>query len=138
MITKLYLTIIFTALLMMASERVLAQARVIGHVSAEVVQSVSAYNNINSQLQLSKDQDAFTLGKINVTGSSNATFDVNVENTRIYNDGLNYSLQTKLENTERLVADESGKQSLSLVAMLDKRIQGGDYSGNVTVIVSYN
>lgn len=124
--------------MMMASERVLAQARVIGHVSAEVVQSVSAYNNINSQLQLSKDQDAFTLGKINVTGSSNATFDVNVENTRIYNDGLNYSLQTKLENTERLVADESGKQSLSLVAMLDKRIQGGDYSGNVTVIVSYN
>lgn len=125
-------------LLMMAGERVLAQARVIGHVSAEVVESVSAYNNINSQLQLSKDQDAITLGNINVSGSSNATFDVNVEETRIYNDGSDYSLQTKIENTDKLVADESGKQSLSLVAMLDKRIQGGDYSGNVTVIVSYN
>jgi hypothetical protein len=138
MFTKLYLTFILTGLLILASERVMAQVRVTGHVSAEVVESVSAYNDINPQLQINRDQDAFALGNINVAGTSNTTFDVNVEDARIYNEGSNYSLQTRLDNTSGFIADNSGKQSLALTAMLDRRIKGGDYSGNVTVIVSYN
>lgn len=134
------ITLLITLLFTVAWIGVRAQVRVIGHVSAEVVESVSAHNNINTYVKINPvNQGNIELGNIDITGTSETTFDVSVANTNIQNEANNYSLRTGMLSTgSSLIADNSGNHSLTLSALIDDEISTGNYRGDLTVIVSYN
>lgn len=106
-----------------------AQVRVTGHVSAEVVEAASLQNNMNSFIGLNGTEKIIELGKIQVTGAENTSYEVKVNQTNIYNQNNNYRLETQ----SGLAAN-----GITLSALMDNRLREGEYNGNITVIVSYN
>lgn len=106
-----------------------AQVRVTGHVSAEVVEAASLQNNMNSFIGLNGTEKIIELGKIQVTGAENTSYEVEVNQTNIYNQNNNYRLETQ----SGLAAND-----ITLSALMDNRLREGEYNGNITVIVSYN
>jgi hypothetical protein len=127
--------LIFTLILTLVSVSVFAQVRVTGHVSAEVVESVSAHNAFNQNISLNNNNKSIELGSIVVEGPRNSAYDVSIQNAAIYNESGVYTLSTGLGES---MANNSSTQSLSLSALLEQEVPNGDYDGKLTVIVSYN
>lgn len=132
--------ILLTLLLVALSYSGSAQVRVTGHIGAEVVESASAQNHMNGHVRVNPtDRNNIDLGNINISGTSNATFDVSVASTNLYNEAGSYKLATEVTNNlDGLISDHNGKQSLSLSALIDNETMNGEYKSNITVIVSYN
>lgn len=130
-LTNLIITLIFALATLTAS----AQVRVTGHVSAEVVESVSAHNAFNHNISLNSNNNSIELGSIVVEGPRNSAFDVSIQNATIYNESGSYTLSTGLGES---MACSSNKQNLPLSALLEQEVPNGDYDGKLTVIVSYN
>lgn len=115
----------------------IGQVRVTGHMSAEVVESVSAKNNLNSEIRFSaNDTKAIDLGKITLNGSVNSLCDISVSQSIISNTQENYALDSKKDIIS--TSDQNSKTDISFSALLKDQLCYGDYNGRLTVIVSYN
>lgn len=108
---------------------VTAQVSVTGHIGAEIVEAASLRNDINSFIGLNGTEETIELGKIAVSGAEDTSYDIEVNQTNIYNHNNTYRLETK----SGLAAND-----ITLSALMDNRLLEGKYNGNITVIVSYN
>ncbi|NTW23233.1 MAG: hypothetical protein HGA37_00925 [Lentimicrobium sp.] len=117
------------------------QVRVIGHVSAEVVESVSARSNGSMSMNFNGQQlKKFNLGNFSISGTASSTCTLVLDNASIKNSkGESFTIQTATPNREKsLVADQKGNQSLDLVAGTSEILANGQYQGNYGVTFAYN
>lgn len=112
------------------------QTRVTGHVSAEVVESVSVQNNFNASVQLNeKTNPGLNLGSIGLRGPQNSTVDIYAGNIIVSNNIEAFRLRTDINNS---VLANTDTQDVSFSAIMDQKINNGIYDANLIVIVSYN
>lgn len=117
------------------------QVMVTGHVCAEVVESISVSCNSNPDMAyLSKNVKKLDVGSFNVSGAASSTCNLIIDNANVTNDsGESYTIQTNTVGSEKsLIADLSGKQSLTLVAGTTELPANGQYQGNFGVTFAYN
>lgn len=117
------------------------QVRVTGHVSAEVVESISAGYNGNSHMTLNAQEvKQFELGSFNISGISSSTCSLIIGNANISNNrGESFSIKTNTANAETsVVADKSGNHSLNMTAGTEELLASGQYQGNYGVTFAYN
>ncbi|MBK6346300.1 MAG: hypothetical protein IPF68_10210 [Bacteroidales bacterium] len=117
------------------------QVRVIGHASAEVVESVSASCSSNTDITLSAQEIAdFDLGSFSISGNASSTCSLIIGNANVSNNrGESFTIQTTTQEAGMpLVADEKGNHSLNLKASPDQLLASGHYQGNYGVTFVYN
>lgn len=127
--------IFLICILILSAGALYGQVKVTGHVSAEVVESIVAENGFSGNISLNSNQKNVDLGSIRLTGPAQATYDVSVAQAAIYNDNARY---TMLAGVEEKQADRPNTKDISLTALINDKIEDGDYSGDLTVIISYN
>lgn len=117
------------------------QTRVIGHVCAEVVESVSVSCQGNTTMTcLTKSQNELDLGRYNISTAASSTITIVFDNDNIKNcKGETFVIKTTSpEAGEPMVADLNGNQSLNLMARTTEQLTTGQYHGNYRVTFAYN
>ena len=135
------LKISLTIILILSGLLGYGQVRVTGHVSAEVVESISASCNSNIDMSLnSQEIKQFNLGSFSISGKAMSTCMVVIDNARISNNkGESFTIQTSATGAvESLTADQNGNQKLNLVAGTDELLANGNYQGIYVVTFAYN
>ncbi len=116
---------------------IFAQVTVTGHVSAEVIESVSAHNYMNTLLKVQPDYNGnIDLGTIHISDASQSMVDVNIADFNVTNN-TGHQAFSKV-NSNLLMADNSGSKDISLSSLIEGKQLSGDYNGKLTVVVSYN
>jgi hypothetical protein len=117
------------------------QARVIGHASAEIVESISAKCNNNTDMTLNAQEiRKFDLGSFTVSGKAMSTCSIIIDNANVSNNrGESFTIQTTTHDAGKsLIADENGNQSMTLIANPSELLASGQYQGNYGVTFAYN
>lgn len=127
--------IVLICILILSAGALYGQVKVTGHVSAEVVESIVAENGFSSNISLNSNQRNVDLGSIRLTGPSQSAYDISVAQASIYNNNARYAL---LAGVEERPADKPNTSDISLTALINDKVESGDYSGDLTVIISYN
>ncbi len=134
---------LISALLMMTC--VSAQVTVTGHVTAEIVEAVSATSGTNNLLSLQQNvaPDNLDLGSFTLSGGSYAICSVVVESTELSGDHGNhvgFSAGTRLNNNAGMLNDRGtqvfnfqGKAGEEILSSNDK-----NYEGQYNVVFAYN
>lgn len=133
--------ITITLLLTISGLQCCGQVRVIGHISAEVVESVSAVGkgSINRNFNLAQLK-YFDLGSFSISGIASSTFTLVLDGGSIINNkGETFTIQTAALNSKKsLIADQNGNQLLDLVASTAEIPANSQYHGNYGVTFAYN
>ncbi len=128
--------ICFILIMLFITHQGYGQTRVTGHVSAEVVESVSLQNNFNTSVKLNeKTNPSINLGSIGLRGPQNSTVDIYAGNITVSNNIEAFKLRTDINNS---VLANTDTQDVSFSAIMDQKINNGIYDANLIVIVSYN
>lgn len=117
------------------------QVRVIGHVSAEVVESISASSNSNTDMSFNTQElKQFELGSFSLSGKALSTCALIINNANVSNiRGESFTIQTTLSDAGTpLVADKNGNRKLTLIAGTEELLANGQYQGNYGVTFAYN
>lgn len=122
-----------------------AQVTVTGHVSAEVVEAVSATSGTNNLLSLQQNAtpDNLDLGSFTLSGGSNAICSVVVNSTQLIGDhgnAVNFDANTSLNNNTG-VLDERGTQVFNFKGDAGEDILNShdkNYAGQYNVVFAYN
>ena len=129
-----------------------AQTVAIGHITAEVIESVSASSNAvtsfaigtptATSLQTSSTSPTVNLGTMTINSGSSATVNVVLKSATVSNtQGSAFTLDPTL-NTSALasVAQSNGSQNIQLkgTANLNSGQASGLYQGSYTVVFAYN
>ena len=133
--------ILFPILLILSGSWCYGQVKVTGHICAEVVESISVSCNSNPDMAyLSKNVTKLDVGSFSISGAASSTYNLIIDNANVRNDsGESYTIQTNTAGAEKsLIADLSGKQSLTLVAGTTELPANGQYQGNFGVTFAYN
>jgi len=133
--------ILFPILLILSGSWCYGQVKVTGHICAEVVESISVSCNSNPDMAyLSKNVTKLDVGSFSISGAASSTYNLIIDNANVSNDsGESYTIQTNTAGAEKsLIADLSGKQSLTLVAGTAELPANGQYQGNFGVTFAYN
>ncbi|KAF0194673.1 MAG: hypothetical protein FD166_3394 [Bacteroidetes bacterium] len=131
----------FTLILTLSGLFCSGQVRVIGHASAEVVESVSASCSSNTDITLSAQEITdFDLGSFSISGNAKSTCSLIIGNANVSNNrGESFTIQTTTpEAGMPLIADENGNHSLNLIASPGELLASGQYQGNYGVTFAYN
>lgn len=139
---KKILPIVF---LMILAAGLTAQVTVTGHVTAEVVEAVSATSGTNNLLSLQQNAtpDNLDLGSFTLGGGSNAICSVIVNSTQLTGDNgnmVNFNANASLSNNTGLL-DERGTQVFNFKGDAGKEImnnQDKNYAGQYNVVFAYN
>ncbi len=133
---KTFTGICFILIMLFITFKGYGQTRVTGHVSAEVVESVSVQNNFSQVLRLNdKISPSVNLGGIGLRGPQNSAIDIYAENIIVSNNIEAFRLRTDIKNS---VLANTDTQDVSFSAIMDQQIDNGLYDANLIVIVSYN
>ncbi|MFH1118920.1 MAG: hypothetical protein V1775_03800 [Bacteroidota bacterium] len=117
------------------------QVKVIGHASAEVVESVSASCSSTTDIILNMQKiEDFDLGSFSIKGNAMSACSLIVGNASVSNNrGESFTIQTIASDAGMpLIADENGNHSLNLIANPDVLLASGQYQGNYGVTFVYN
>ena len=89
---------------------------------------------------VSKNVTKLDVGSFSISGAASSTYNLIIDNANVSNDsGESYTIQTNTAGAEKsLIADLSGKQSLTLVAGTTELPANGQYQGNFGVTFAYN
>jgi len=119
----------------------MGQVQVTGHVSAEIVEFVSASSDSHIDMTFnSQELKNFNLGSFSISSNASSTCTLIVDEVSISNSrGESFSIQTTKSDTGRaLVADQHGNNSLTLNAGSEQLLANGQYQGNYGVTFAYN
>jgi hypothetical protein len=133
--------ILISIFLILSGSWCYGQVKVTGHICAEVVESISVSCNNNPELAyLSKNVTKLDVGSFSISGAASATYNLIIDNANVRNEsGDSYTIQTNTDGAEKsLIADLSGKHSLTLVAGTTELPANGQYQGNFGVTFAYN
>jgi len=135
------------------SKLCIAQVMAIGHISAEVIESVSASSQAATTLsfetstagtsQLAATSPTLNLGTMTVNSGNNGTFNVVLKSATLSNfQGKNgFTLDPILSNNATAsVMQSNGSQNIQLngTANLNANQSSGLYTGSYTVVFAYN
>jgi len=145
---KAILSLMFVVVLTLASAGVRTcngQTVVIGHISAEVIESVSASSQAVTNLALNTNSagtpSTVNLGALTVNSGSNVAVNVVVNSASLSDSqGNGFTLDPSVNNTLASVAPSSGSQKLQLngTANLASDQASGLYQGSYSVVLAYN
>ena len=130
-----------TMLLTLSGMFCCGQVSVVGHVSAEVVESVSASCISNTDMALNvQELRQFDIGEFSISGRASSTCTLIIDHASISNSrGDSFTIQTTTANAEMpMIADQNGTQSLTLIAGTDEMLAKDQYRGNYGVTFAYN
>jgi hypothetical protein len=142
---RLYTFLIAIFLLMVSDHYVTAQARVTGHVFAEVVESAEVRSEMNSQFSMKSNENTTTLqlGNFNIRGGSNVAGAVVVTCTDL--NGLNGTSvgfsASSASASATPVLNEDGNEVVNLSGEVDQALYAMNeraYSGQYHVVFAYN
>ena len=147
-ITPVILLLVLT-LGMTGSKLCSAQVVAIGHITAEVIESVSASSQAATTLslgfgtsQLAATTPTVNLGTMTVNSGSNATVNVVLKSATLSNSrGNGFTLDPSLSNNSTAsVTQSNGSQNIQLngIANLSANQASGLYAGSYTVVFAYN
>ena len=147
-ITPVILLLVLT-LGMTGSKLCTAQVVAIGHITAEVIESVSASSQAATTLslgsgtsQLAATTPTVNLGTMTVNSGSNATVNVVLKSATLSNSrGNGFTLDPSLSNNSTAsVTQSNGSQNIQLngIANLSANQASGLYAGSYTVVFAYN
>jgi len=131
----------FTLLLTLSGLVCNGQVRVIGHASAEVVESVSASCSSNTDITLNVQEiENFDLGSFSISGNASSTCSLIIGDASVSNNrGESFTIETTTPDAGMpLIADENGNHSLNLIATPGELLASGQYQGNYGVTFVYN
>ena len=149
----------FAALLILGSgSTTLCRSQVVavGHITAEVIESVSASSNAVTSFaigtptassllasgQAATASSSVNLGTMTINSGSNATVNVVLKSATLSNaQGSGFTLDPSLTNNAMAtVASSNGSQSIQIngTANLNANQDGGLYAGSYTVVFAYN
>ena len=128
-----------------------AQVVAIGHITAEVIESVSASSQAATSLTLGSSSagnslaastPTLNLGTMTVNSGSSATVNVVLKPATLSNSqGNGFTLDTSLNNNATTsVTQSNGSQNIQLngIANLNANQASGLYAGSYTVVFAYN
>ena len=147
-ITPVILLLVLT-LGMTGSKLCSAQVVAIGHITAEVIESVSASSQATTTLSLGSGTSQWAatpptvnLGTMTVNSGSNATVNVVLKSATLSNSrGNGFTLDPSLNNNATAsVTQSNGSQNIQLtgIANLSANQTSGLYAGSYTVVFAYN
>jgi hypothetical protein len=111
------------------------QVTVMGHISAEVVESVALVNDLETYIRTADSESAIQLGAIRIPASEQIVYHLSIEEATIYNDRSVFQIISK-ELIQGSVKPDSG--NITFTVHPDNRMTNGDYDSNLSVIVSFN
>jgi hypothetical protein len=143
-------SLFFTGVALLCSFFVLnvsSQTILIGHISAEVVETVSTSSAVSTDLELSSGNglllaEDLNLGSIHINSGQNVACNLNVKSTTLINkQGNDFSIESY--NSTGDLGDSQqvdGSQTIQLAgrATLNLHQASGVYQGTYTLVVSYN
>jgi hypothetical protein len=123
-----------------------AQTVAIGHISAEVIESVSASSNALTSLAIATPSvstaSTVDLGTMTINSGSNTTVNVVLKSATVSNtQGSAFTLDPGLSNNATAaVSSTNGSQNIQLTgtANLNSNQSSGLYEGSYTVVFAYN
>ncbi len=131
------IALLLTVTLIISAKMLFGQISATGHISAEVVESVSATNNFNPVIILTNSETkSLDLGKITINGPDNSICEISVSQSEIFNKWTYHSLESQKDIIQ--VSDNSNRKDILFSALLNDQLNHGEYNGCLTVIVSYN
>ena len=138
---KTLATIMIAALLTLTTS-VFGQTVAIGHVTAEVIESVSASASTISSFDLSKDSETVKLGAITVFSGKDYTCNVVLKAANLSDaSGNAFTIEPTVNNDPNTaVAKANGAQTIQLngTTNLNSNQASGQYAGSYTVVFAYN
>ena len=138
---KTLATIMIAALLTLTTS-VFGQTVAIGHVTAEVIESVSASASTISSFDLSKDSETVKLGAITVFSGKDITCNVVLKAANLTDaSGNAFTIEPTInDNASSAVAQANGGQTIQLngTASMNSNQASGQYAGSYTVVFAYN
>jgi hypothetical protein len=135
---------VLSALLVLLGSGGFSQTIVTGHISAEVVESVSASQTSNSHFSISRNSGkSMDLGKIDIKSASNASCALLLSDARLTaNDRSEVTFQTSVLSDRNIPVDAiSGSANVNLRCQTEgEPIGDGIHSldGEVSIILAYN
>lgn len=127
--------IIIIAFFLICYVPVLGQTAVTGHVSAEIVESVSIENGFQEYITTSDPALSVELGSLKLPSNEQYAYHLSVKDATIYNNESAYALTMNYSINE---TTKDNTSDISLSVRSDTKVLKGDYDGNVTVVVSFN
>ncbi len=120
------------------------QTSAIGHVSAEVVESISATTQALTDLAIgtiSSDATNVDLGAMTISSGNNVTVNLVMQQATVTNSlGNGFTLNPTANNHELTCITSNGSQTIQLngTANLAANQASGLYQGSYTVVFAYN
>lgn len=138
---KTLATMMIAALLTLTTS-VFGQTVAIGHVSAEVIEGVSASASTISSFDLSKDSETVKLGAITVFSGKDITCNVVLKAANLSDaSGNAFTIEPTVNNDPNTaVAQANGAQTIQLngTTNMNSNQASGQYAGSYTVVFAYN
>ena len=140
--TKYFSAIIFALIL---SLNVNAQITVTGHVTAEIVEAVSASSGTNDLLSLQQNASTqnLDLGNFTLNGGSNSICAVVVNSTQLTGENgteVSFNANSNIENGNAVMSND-GSQVFNFKGDTDSEIlslNDNNYAGEYNVVFAYN
>ena len=130
------------AVLLTLTTSVFGQTVAIGHVTAEVIESVSASASTISSFDLSKDAETVKLGAITVFSGKDITCNVVLKAANLSDaSGNAFTIEPTVNNDPNTaVAQANGAQTIQLngTTNINSNQAAGQYAGSYTVVFAYN
>ena len=138
---KTLATMMIAALLTLTTS-VFGQTVAIGHVTAEVIEGVSASASTISSFDLSKDSETVKLGAITVFSGKDITCNVVLKAANLSDaSGNAFTIEPTVNNDPNTaIAQANGAQTIQLngTTNMNSNQASGQYAGSYTVVFAYN
>lgn len=143
-------------LLLFSMNRLISQTVAVGHVTAEVVEAVSASSFVSTDFSLGTNSDIvngsdlksamisnnISIGKIEISAGEGIACNLTIKADRVTDkNGNNFSLEpTASCNGQQDAQQIQGTQTIELAgqAILASNQASGSYSGSYTLVFAYN
>ena len=141
---KLNILFALFSVLALATTRGYTQTRVTGHVSAEIVESVSASQQSQSSFSFQRNQsERIDFGQIEIKSAASASCSLILGKVNLTGNNLqHYSMETSASSTRMMQGNAiNGTQNISLQCQPDSSIPEQDasqYQGEVNIVLAYN
>ena len=138
---KTLATMMIAALLTLTTS-VFGQTVAIGHVTAEVIEGVSASASTISSFDLSKNSETVKLGAITVFSGKDITCNVVLKAANLSDaSGNAFTIEPTVNNDPNTaIAQANGAQTIQLngTTNMNSNQASGQYAGSYTVVFAYN
>ena len=130
------------AMLLTFTTSVFGQTVAIGHVTAEVIEAVSASASTISSFELAKDSETVKLGAITVFSGKDITCNIVLKAANLSDASGNlFTIDPTVNNDPNTaVALANGSQTIQLngTTNMNSNQAAGQYAGSYTVVFAYN